>query len=291
MYFSQHMKTRAFLDWIAATATFPARGEADCASWGYEITHLPEREWTRSSPRHGYKWAMSHALGFEVMASPSLMGTHFICPGHALRGGQFVQSTAQGILHALDTHGAKLTRLDVAVDALQSGLEIDDLAASIELGTHVSTSRTWNYVIAPNGGQTLYIGARSSERFVRIYNKTAELGADANRPDEADWKRIELEAKAVAARAYGKMLLAGINVERVANDAITAVIDFPDNAQWRAIFAATSQLVAHSHRKLHNRERWLLGVVAKSLAEQMQLDPTFKERFWRMVRSFLDGVN
>lgn len=290
-YGSANMQVRAFLDWIAGTVLQPARGEADCASWGEALTHLPAADWKESKARHGYKWAVSHALGFECMGSPSDMGVHFIAPGHALQGGPVASITSQGILWALEGAKAKLTRLDVAVDAIGSGLEIDDLAAHLEMGRALTDSRSWNYVTAPGGGQTLYVGARSSDRFVRIYNKQAELAAKAEKPAEADWKRIELEAKATAARAYGRRLITGASIMTVANDAITAMIDFPESPHWRIIFGAVGAPVAHSHRALHDTQRWLLGTVAKSLARQLRIDPTFKDRFEAVVRAFLSDEN
>lgn len=285
------MQVQAFLDWIAGTVLQPARGEADCASWGEHLTGLPATEWRQSKARHGYKWAMAHPNGFECMGSASDMGVHFIAPGHALQGGQVASNTSQSILWALEGAKAKLTRLDVAVDSIGSGLEIDDLAAHLETGRALTDSRSWNYVTAPGGGQTLYVGARSSDRFVRIYNKASELAAKAEKPEAADWKRIELEAKASAARAYGRRLITGASIMTVANDAITAMIDFPESSNWRTIFGAVGAPIAHSHRTLHDTQRWLLGTVAKSLARQLQLDPTFKERFERMVRSFLDDAD
>lgn len=283
------METRAFIDWIAATIHQPARGQADCPEWGEAITALPAKEWIESKARHGYKWAASHAAGFEVMGSPSEMGVHVICPGHALQGSKFASINAQGILSAVNRYKGKLARLDLAIDAVETGLSIDDLADMMLDGTAYTTSKTWNFVIAPNGGQTLYIGARSSERFIRIYNKTAQLAASAGVPDAADWKRIELEAKATAARAFGSLLLAGSPVDRVACEAITAVVDFPGDRIWQGIFNEPGRAVAHSHRTLHNSERWLLGTVAHSLARQLKRDPQFKERFERAVRSFFDA--
>ena len=285
------MQTSSFVDWLAATIPSATYGVDGCRQWGADLTLTYAHNWRESKARNGYRFAASHPDGFEVMCGRDDMGTHFIAPGHALQEGRKAQFSVEGLVITLDRYKAKYTRIDLALDATDSKLEIDDLAAAIELGQFVGTSRKWNYVTAPNGGQCLYIGSRTSERFVRIYNKASEQASLAITPMSADWKRIEVECKGIPARWVASSLRTGASVDRVARRAIQSVIDFPGNLQWSGIFGNPVDKIALSHRRLRNTERWLLGTVAQSLARTISLNPSFKLRFEQAVRSYLDDEN
>jgi hypothetical protein len=285
------MQTQAFVDWLAATIPTPTNGVDGCRQWGADLTITFVHDWRESKARNGYKWAASHPDGFEVMAGRPDMGTHFIAPGHALQEGRKGQLAIEGLIITLERYKAKYTRIDLAVDAIASGLAIDDLAAAYELGEFTGAARKWSYVTAPNGGQCLYIGSRSSEHFVRIYNKASEQAALAIKPADADWKRIELEAKGMSARAVGADLRKGAGVATTAVLHIQSVVSFPGNPAWNAILGKDSAPLSLSHRRLRNTERWLLGTVAHTLAKTITLNPKFKLRFEQAVKGFLDDSN
>jgi hypothetical protein len=286
----KQMQTRAFLDWISATIPVASRGYADLPLWGSDLTLTDPADWSEGKPRNGYLWCAQHKAGFQVLGGRVDMGTHFIAPGGALEGGPAGRWSVAGIMSALDLKHAKYTRLDLALDATDSGLEIDDLAADYELNRTLGTVRRWNYVLAPNGGQCLYIGSRQSDTFVRIYNKEAEQAAHSLKPESADWKRVELESKGVAARSVASELASGAGLDTVCASHIRAIVDFPDNLTWQQIFGAAETTQARSHRRLSNTEKWLLGVVAGSLARMLIADPTFARKFRRAVKASILAI-
>jgi hypothetical protein len=285
------MQVNSFIDWLACTLPNVSSGVGDCVEWGLWLTFTERREWFEGKPRNGYRFAASHTSGYQVLGGRPDMGTHFIVPGHALQEGRTADISAEGMINLLLSRNGKFTRLDLAVDATDSNLHIDDLARDVELGRATSAARRWNYVIAPNGGQCLYIGSRTSELFCRVYNKASEQAALANKPEAADWKRIELECKGMAARGVATRIRQGARMDAVAADNLRAFVDFPGNREWAKILGAANVQIARSHRKLGDTEKWLLGAVARSVARRIKADPTFKERFQAMVRSYLDDDN
>ena len=100
----------------------------------------------------------------------------------------------------------RFTRLDLAIDVFNASADAYDLHRAFVGGrvkTHVQEcQRTDKHgKDAVRKGATVYLGARTSERFLRCYDKAAEQGV------EGDWTRLELELKRAQARRAVKGLL------------------------------------------------------------------------------------
>lgn len=269
------MPVHSFIDWIAATIPQPGRGFPDCQAWGAELTYTEPSEWTPGKPHNSYKYAAVHPLGYTVMCGRDDMGVHLIMPGQSLQEGRTGQFGVEALVAALFRAGAKLTRVDVAIDASELSLDISALAKDYELGRYIGTPRVWHERRSENGGQTLYIGARTSDHYLRIYNKYAEEAKRVKKPDVEDWKRVELENHGMAARAVGYDIRAGKDTFTVCGQHIVAVVDFQNNAVWRQLMGAQDAPMLLSHRKLHHTEKWMLGAVAMTWARLAKTDPAF----------------
>lgn len=85
-----------------------------------------------------------------------------------------------------------ITRLDLALDT--SIKLIDKIRASIDKKKYISKSRSISYICKSGKDstrtETIYIGSRSSDLMIRIYDKTVEQGLD-----EIDWERWEIVLK------------------------------------------------------------------------------------------------
>lgn len=100
----------------------------------------------------------------------------------------------------------RFTRIDLAIDLRDGEADPYDLHDAFTTGrvkTHVrECQRTDQHTrYAVRKGATVYLGSRTSERYLRCYDKAAEQGV------EGDWTRLELELKrAQACRAVKGLL-------------------------------------------------------------------------------------
>jgi phage replication initiation protein len=101
------------------------------------------------------------------------------------------------VANTLEAIKAKLTRVDVAVDAMDGEFSVEDacewyrengFTGNGRRPSH-STEGDWLDGDAPRG-RTLYVGKREHGKYARIYEKGKQLG----NPD-SDWTRFEVEVK------------------------------------------------------------------------------------------------
>lgn len=105
--------------------------------------------------------------------------------------------TAKSLCDCLDTSGVHVSRLDIAVTAWMEGDHTslaETLAAAASIARdqglmHPKTKIT--FVKGFGGGDTVYIGSRTSDRMLRVYDKWRESGDDGYK---FAW-RYELELK------------------------------------------------------------------------------------------------
>lgn len=85
-----------------------------------------------------------------------------------------------------------ITRLDLALDT--SVKLIDKIRAKIDKKEYISKSRSISYICRSGATstrtETIYIGSRSSDLMIRIYDKAVEQGLE-----EIDWERWEIVLK------------------------------------------------------------------------------------------------
>lgn len=85
-----------------------------------------------------------------------------------------------------------ITRLDLALDT--SFKLIDKIRASIDKKKYISKSRSISYICKSGKdstrAETIYLGSRSSDLMIRIYDKAVEQGIE-----EIDWERWEIVLK------------------------------------------------------------------------------------------------
>lgn len=125
------------------------------------------------------------------------------------------------LVDSLPAIGAELRRVDVALDFFDGEVLHDDVLSAYDRGLfkkpHVGRSPKLKKVetSCPTDGRTIYIGARTSSRFIRCYEKGWERLAKSKVPESfktasnrfyfrrntpsspADYYRLEVELKAV----------------------------------------------------------------------------------------------
>jgi len=131
------------------------------------------------------------------------MGYHYVFGGTALRNIWECYGVQQKDFIAQVVHiGGRISLLDLAKDSQGVEIDLNKIYKKANDGDYIGTARTTEQRLSKNGGNTVYIGSRQSEKFIRIYNKSAETG----QLSQELWIRFEIETKGMVARALAKTL-------------------------------------------------------------------------------------
>ena len=166
----------------------------------------------------------------------------------------------------------RITRCDIAVDLVDSNYNIVE-DADLYRSLTETTPKSWA-LLNPGRGVTWYLGSRSSDKFVRIYDK----GAEQNVP--VDWVRCEIEAKGGVAQylfeTYTYDYVAGIAFIRE---------HFRLEGLQTEIFRILNKICNGEvferllmPKTVGDREKWMRGQVAQSFIKLSQEDPDAMER-------------
>ncbi len=109
---------------------------------------------------------------------------------------------ARPLLQFLVEEGAVMRRVDFALDDRRGLLSMARIGEHVAQDWFVSRSRQVDRYQRLRGGdgETFFFGSRSSESYVRIYDKRAER-MDKGEDDPGHWIRVELELKGDKAQA------------------------------------------------------------------------------------------
>jgi hypothetical protein len=246
------------------------------------------RDGKSDTPRFGYRAALKYPSGMIVMfdgSTPS-MGAHYIYSGNAIKTLDLeLQDGGMSILAWHTKQGHKCTRIDLAIDVREDDVimgKIEQMSINHEWS---GTAHSSTMVKSNDGrGSTVYIGSRTSERFVRIYDKAAQLG------EKSDWVRIEAEIKSDSARAVARAIASiGSNgLSNVSQSVITRVCNFPCR-EWASVFDGEIMEIGTPKDTEKNTEKWILGQVAMALAkfERQHPEKRILERLWNEVSDIL----
>lgn len=221
---------------------------------------------------YGYRTAIEYrGVVFESEGRDD-MGTHIWASGAALAGiAQRIGGidTLTGIIDKVIP-----ARIDLAVDT--DTAFVSKFAKLAKHGKLRTRAKSWSVINSQDNGQTVYIGSRSSNQFLRVYNKASEQGMNG-----MEWTRIELESKSDAAIAAKGVILAH-NIPFATQSLIRGFCDC-DLPDWKRAFIAEPVYVTSPHRATQTRE-WLLGVVATAMRRLIEAgDDTLFEDFVHKV--------
>lgn len=258
------MDTSGHVDWLSIT--FPAS-----LTQGYWLpARLHHIELTiKPGKHHNYKLILTNDYGITIMANGGARdGVHIVYAGEPLERVRACGLSDRDLLmHAMEFQG-RLSRIDVAVDIQDGGIKAADVER--EYSNHnVSTLARGaeRHQKLFTDEDTLYIGSMHSERFLRAYNKGAQLHTGE------DWLRLELECKKVAAQAIGKAISENQNTRAVINRAIKDFVDFPTLPEIQQALAEDNVEIPRPVRKVHSTYEWLLTIVAPALAKYQYNHP------------------
>lgn len=274
MKISHDIKSTFVIDWLSVTHRRNANeeriSEAESLAYANATAVLAGLRSHRSKPHSSYKNAIMYENGALVQWNPSRpeMGTNYLYTGSVLK-----TYDAFALLRDHVRGGGRVRRLDLSIDT-NAPLDIWRLKTESDRGRMVSRSRTEPRYIKEKG-ETLYIGARTSEEFVRIYDKRAEQNLPESEPA---WYRLEMKlTDDKAINAAHAVINEGIGV--IAR-LIRGYVDFPSVTVWGLLFDNVEGVtLSAGERKLSDTKAWLMTQVASALARIVHDDPEFKHEF------------
>lgn len=221
---------------------------------------------------------------------------------------------------------AKFTRLDIAVDDLGANFyKLDDLVQILERKQDghriVSKFRNWQEICkkkltGEKIGQTVYMGSRKSETFLRVYDKRLEQMNKTSEDLGLDWIRWELELKKERAEEAVKMIVnrgeigtifTGIlnNYVRVVENIDSNVSRCPVSPLWEKFVSTVEKIslyVTEAEKTLEEKINWfkyqvaptMAGIIVAQMGDMSIIHNFFDEYIMRMskdMRTICDRHN
>jgi len=171
-----------------------------------------------------------------------------------------------------------ITRFDFAVDLYNSGIVVSDVFDDIRPSRDVVNQRQVSII---NGvtGDTLSVGSRSSQFYLRLYDKGAEQNT------ALDWLRIELEIKHDASK---QMVLVLDLIQRSACAKMLDMLDGHSSLITETLFQiakGAEKMTGKKRAVKSNTELWFEKTVSPSLLKLWRKD---KEAFERVRIELID---
>lgn len=177
--------------------------------------------------------------------------------------------TEERLIKFVNDIRATCSRVDIAFDLFDFGIDplrLYDFWKRGKWSTRARSCRPFTEGIMGEDGQvreasTLYIGSRTSETMVRIYEKGKQLRVDR------DWTRVEIELKGDKAQmAISEMNRLGIDVvgKQILRDFINMPYKF-----FKALTTGKSVALPKIGAKKTDRQIWLENIIIPLLREEM----------------------
>jgi len=262
------------LDWLAMTFK---NGDYNESEFLRKFARTPTVVF--ETAYHGYTTATRDENGVQVSwnSDRKEMGLHAVFSGSALRNliersGISPQTLLSEALHA----GASITRLDLAKDAQDVPIDLDNIYQALKEGQNLGTARTYGKIESSAGGFTVYIGSRTSEKFIRIYNKAAEQNIQG-----VLWFRMEIETKGMVARAIASSLDRSRDWSSVFDTVAKTMVRFESSKDYEAFHSSDSVEVGLPKIERHSdTEFWIasqvIPAVSRHYAENRSSDAVAK---------------
>lgn len=199
------------------------------------------------------------------------------------------------LLQFLVEAGAVMRRVDFALDDLRGLLSMARIGQHVAQDWFVSRSRQVDRYQRLRGGdgETFFFGSRSSESYVRIYDKRAER-MDKGEDDPGHWIRVELELKGDKAQAVVESYLGQSEAYLVG--LLRGLLEFKEPSSdetktrwltapwWAELLDGAEKVRLSMPREQPTLERcksWMHDQVAPSLA--MVLEAEGSDRFFEQL--------
>lgn len=231
---------------------------------GRQTPKLPpilSQNFVPTKPLNGYSIGSLFEDGRKHFQNPDRpeMGTHLVWSGTACDN---CPLDPIDLIIELQAVKFAFTRIDMAIDAIGFNLRPQQATKEIENDRHKTRAKkcpAWHDPLDP--GYTQYVGKKTSEIFVKLYDKAAEMGIPG------DHTRIELTVKHERADKAAHALVSNRDFRGM----VVGYVDFPKWDAWRKVMAASPTKLP-AERQTSQTKIWLLRSGASALAKQMILD-------------------
>lgn len=275
--------SKIFVDWLSFTLPFELmdveRGfmaltsDARRVAWDLFNLHVDKQE----TPHYGYIQAWSLGLGGVIQYNPYRedMGISVVLPGQLLKE----LGWRQFLNIALEK--GHVSRIDVTCDVMDDQFDCEGLYKLVDQGLAVTKARGVSFITSKTG-QTLYVGKRTSDRMLRLYDKGGESGGQRG----IHW-RIEAEIKGKASMSVARRMLADTSS---AYELFKSILECPGHRGYtEAIGSDFTEQGFETEKRRKDTMAWLCGLVAKTLADQERLNQGSLQQFLQSVNRYLDN--
>lgn len=271
-----------FVDWLSFTLPFELMGvgpgfmaltsDAERIAWSLLNLSVQGQE----TPHNGYIQAWSLGLGGVIQYNPYRqdMGISIVLPGSLLKehGWRVYLALAIGKGH--------VSRLDVTCDVIDPQFDLEGLYKIVDSGQAITKARAVSFITSKTG-QTLYVGKRTSDRMLRIYDKGGEKGDQTG-----DHWRIEAEIKGRSALSVARRMVADSSS---AYELFKSILECPTHRGYtEAIGSEFTDQGFQTEKRRKDTMAWLCGLVAKTLAAQERLNEGSLQLFLQSVNQYLE---
>lgn len=296
-------KLEVSIDWLGFTV-FEFPGPVDVVTWlGFH-----ESDFAICRGGHGYKSSLRHSLYPIVIYYDGAenMGIHVDISGSAVSpaveafidsqkevtpwGGYAVEYREEGEMKSYLRHlneCGKFTRVDLAVDDKGGNYySVDEVRALCESDRCATRFKSHRLVseckFGSKGkiGNTLYIGSRSSNCYLRVYDKRLEQISKIGEDVGFDWIRWEMELKKESAQKAIDMLLSGSGLGSVAvgilSNYFRVIVRDDSNVSrcstdpvWQAFIAGVDKLrlsLSKTVKTISQKKEWIKKQCLPSIA-------------------------
>lgn len=253
------------LDWLS----FTVKGSTDTTVARALLFGQDMSSYIEVAGLNGYSYAVRHPFGHIVMSNLKRpdMGVHVMFSGsalnHLLEGGidQFA------LIRWAVGEGAKITRIDLAVDLYGTPVDMDKLYKSKQIKGYEGAARKRERRQNDEGGYTIYFGSRKSDKVLRVYNKAAEQGLPG-----VMWTRFEMEFKSDPAHEVAAAVM-GMTFDEAMVYTMGLIKGQynADDPLYQELLKSPARQVPTTKDVSDSTLEWLLGPVAKTMAKQMRL--------------------
>lgn len=226
---------------------------------------IPGNIWKRDKAHSGYNVGWSDDAGATVQWHDKRddMRVQIQYTGQVLtRYWERGYPTMDVIRWYFERKDTRLSRIDLAIDVHDAALDIKSLYEQIRSGIADTHGRKERLQLSGESGVTLYIGAPTSDKQLRIYDKGAE------RDVLEDWKRAELQVRGDAAAALGKRLahIREHQLSEVARSLIGGMVSFDSEIWAEMVRTDTAIRICLSQKQKGDLVDWLANQVAPAIA-------------------------
>lgn len=259
------MQTNERIDFLEVTVPADGRKSVELYPENWTTKRVP------CAPSSGYKVACRYPDGRIEMTHPGekRMGYHIILSSKTLDA---LETPATEILRHFGEIGAKVTRLDCALDVFDYELSFDELWEHCKRREYICNVRTEPLRDhTPTEGDTVYFGRMKATALTRIYDKAKEQKVDRT------WVRVETMFRRERASSAALKIVKGTPPRSL----IHGHLQLP-KLKWYADVMNCDRVATSAPRADGDkRMQWLLRSVAPTLAKEILLHG---DDVWNMFR-------